>query len=432
MTEASDYFLTEDQLRARFEERVKEFVFSGYEPQDQPVFVLLGGQPAAGKSQAMAATQQRHQGGNLVPLTGDELRPLHPRYAELLGVDAQTRETATAQASGAWVRMSIEHALTEKYSLILEGVFRDPDMTLRTAETFARAGNRVELVALSVREERSRLDALDRFLDGGRWTPPALQDLAYAKVPETVARAVESTSVNSIVVTNRTGVDLARDDRNDRGEWVRPPEAVQALQAERARPFPPEEAAQWLPMYRKVVVEMAARGEVNEASRPVLQRLAHDADAVASMADPDVFSPVRNAHEASKRILKTLTTEPVNGAALPAPLRAETQLTYGREDMAERRLRSDQSPAFRGQEDELRSQFAVARRRHAQNPSASTPSAGQQVSAPAPRQLINPAAGAARLRSTTVDQQPASPSSTAAPAGRTHRDPPSPNPGRSR
>ncbi|MFH8574014.1 hypothetical protein [Streptomyces sp. NPDC017993] len=46
MTDPSEFYLTEDQLRERFEERVKDFVFSGYEPQEQPVMVLLGGQPA--------------------------------------------------------------------------------------------------------------------------------------------------------------------------------------------------------------------------------------------------------------------------------------------------------------------------------------------------------------------------------------------------
>ncbi|MFE5628326.1 hypothetical protein [Streptomyces sp. NPDC056543] len=65
MSDASSYFLTEVQLRARFDERVKEFVFSGYKPQENPAaLVLLGGQPAAGKSQSMAATvrPRRHPG----------------------------------------------------------------------------------------------------------------------------------------------------------------------------------------------------------------------------------------------------------------------------------------------------------------------------------------------------------------------------------
>ncbi|MFJ8195282.1 zeta toxin family protein, partial [Streptomyces sp. NPDC096094] len=183
MNQPSDFFLTEEQLRERFEQRVKDYVFRGYEPQGSPVLVLLGGQPAAGKSQAMAATQQRHPGRHLVPLTGDELRHLHPAIDRLRKTDAQTLEAGTAQASGAWVRMSIEHALRNRHSLILEGVFRDPGMTMRTARQFAEEqGYAVEVVALAVREERSRLDALHRFLDGGRWTPPELQELAYRMV----------------------------------------------------------------------------------------------------------------------------------------------------------------------------------------------------------------------------------------------------------
>jgi hypothetical protein len=52
VAEASDYFLSEDQLRAVFEEKVLDFVFGQYQPQERPVLVLLGAQPAAGKSQA--------------------------------------------------------------------------------------------------------------------------------------------------------------------------------------------------------------------------------------------------------------------------------------------------------------------------------------------------------------------------------------------
>ncbi|WP_425581046.1 zeta toxin family protein [Streptomyces thermoalcalitolerans] len=44
------------------------------------MLVLLGGQPAVGKSQAMAAARQRHAERQLVPLTGDELRPFHPQH----------------------------------------------------------------------------------------------------------------------------------------------------------------------------------------------------------------------------------------------------------------------------------------------------------------------------------------------------------------
>ncbi|MFJ8166515.1 zeta toxin family protein [Streptomyces sp. NPDC096136] len=375
MTEPSDYYLGEDALRARFEQRVRQRVFAGFEPQKRPVLVLLGGQPAAGKSMAMAATQQRHSSASLVPLTGDELRSLHPRYAELRHVDAQTRETATAQASGAWVRMSIEYAMRERYSLILEGVFRDPTMTLRTGQTFAEAGYRVEIVALAVREERSRLDAVDRFLDGGRWTPPALQDLAYGKVPETVAAAEADPAFRRITITNRSGTDLYTNERHEQTrEWMYPPAAVRALTDERARPFPPEEAAEWLPMYRTVTVQMAARLEVNDASRPVLERLAENADAVALMTGGDPTSPDRTAHEATKPLLQTMRSHSLTEAVLPALLRPDSQLDPTT-DRTEIQRRAALPPTARAHESRTREQFASARHRHHERNPAHVPDA---------------------------------------------------------
>lgn len=66
------------------------------------------------------------------------------------------------------MRMSIEYARDHGYGLLLGRVSRDPAMTIGTAEESARAGRPVEVVPLAVREDRSRLDALDRFADSGR------------------------------------------------------------------------------------------------------------------------------------------------------------------------------------------------------------------------------------------------------------------------
>ncbi|MGW9439609.1 zeta toxin family protein [Streptomyces sp. NPDC055607] len=387
MTDPSVYFLTEDQLRARFDERVREFVFGGFQPQETPALVLLGGQPAAGKSQAMAATVQRH-GGTLVPLTGDELRPLHPRYHDLLDEDAQTRETATAQFSGAMVRMSIEHALDNGYGLLLEGVFRDPAMTIGTAEQFAAAGRPVGVVALAVREERSRLDALDRFLEGGRWTPPELQDLAYDKVPETVAAAERSPAVTWIVITNRPAYNLYTNERGPDGLWPGGPGAVPKLEAERAKPMPAQEAASWLATYRTVLIEMATRGETTDKSRPVLRRLAQDAETIAAMASLDPDNPVRQQHQAVKPLLDLLIETPLVTTGT-VPLMLIPDLPPTPQGRAEALRRDQLAPAARGAEDELRSAFTAAHQRH-------------QGATPAPSTPRRPDVSAARSRSTTA------------------------------
>ncbi|KIF01041.1 hypothetical protein PL81_37785 [Streptomyces sp. RSD-27] len=422
MTDPSAYFLSEQELRARFDERAREFVFGGFQPQTRPVLVLLGGQPAAGKSQAMDAAARRHN-GTVVPLTGDDLRPLHPRYQDLLVEDAQTREAATAQFSGAMVRMSIEHALHHGYGLLLEGVFRDPAMTIGTAEQFARAGRPVEVVALAVREERSRLDALDRFLEGGRWTPPALQDLAYAKVPETVGAAEESPAVLRITITNRSGADLYSSERDADGQWPGGPGAVPVLENERKKPLPSDEAASWLAKHRTVLVEMSVRGETNEKSRPVLRRLAQDAEAVAAMAAADPGSPVRQQHEAAKPLMSLLVERPLAAVTDPVPFPLVPNLPPTPQGRAEARRRDQLPPADRSAEDELRSALAASRRRHQ--------GLGGAAQAAAPR----PSASAARARSTTTRDRPsptAGPKSPAASASGPHPPPPEQRRGRSR
>ncbi|GAA0464479.1 zeta toxin family protein [Streptomyces sp. NPDC046215] len=326
MAEAKDFFLSEAELTRIFAAEVRNFVFSGYTPQRDPVLVLLGGQPAAGKSQAMAAAEQRHADRQLVPLTGDELRRFHPRYQELLEKQPLLFPNATGQASGAWVRMSIEHALDNGYSLMLEGIFRDPAMTVATAERFARAGHSVEVIGLAVPEERSRLDSLHRYLAAGRWTPPNAHDLAIRMMPETIAAAEASAAVRRITITNRAADELYVNERGPDGRWRGEPGAVQALTAGRARPLPADEARGWLVRHREVVITFAGRAEIDNTSRPVLHRVTVDAESIAVMADPDPRSALRMAHAGELSVLRTLVSEPPTPDA-PLELLPDKELT---------------------------------------------------------------------------------------------------------
>ncbi|GHE32304.1 hypothetical protein [Streptomyces hydrogenans] len=56
MSDPSACFLAGEQLRTRFEEQEREFLFDNHEPQETPALIPLSGQTAAGKGQTMAAT----------------------------------------------------------------------------------------------------------------------------------------------------------------------------------------------------------------------------------------------------------------------------------------------------------------------------------------------------------------------------------------
>ncbi|MER5555981.1 zeta toxin family protein [Streptomyces sp. NPDC002793] len=336
MADVSAYHLTETQIRDRFEERVRGFIFDEHRTSDHPVLVMVGGQPGAGKTMAMQAAEHRHAVGDIIALTADDLRPLHPRYEDLMRDDPLLMVDATTQATSVWMQMAYEYARNpeHQYSLMMEGTFRDPAATLLDAERFAEAGVSVELVALSVRQERSRLDALHRYLPAanaqpGRWVFADRHDEAYRMVAATVEAAETSPHIQRVTVTNRSGADLYVNSRGPDGRLIAEARGAQVVEEERNRPFPPEEARGWLTRHADTLIAFAAAGEINDNSRPVLQRVAGpDADVVVAMVDSDPTSDVRRAHASRQLLLQTLVDEPLAlGSALPYRLESEQGLS---------------------------------------------------------------------------------------------------------
>ncbi|MDR1513964.1 MAG: zeta toxin family protein, partial [Propionibacteriaceae bacterium] len=161
-----------------FQARARDDIFDGHAPAvGVPLLVLLGGQPAAGKTTAQEAVLAANPGAGLVPITGDDLREYHPDYRRLSADAPLEMPAVTAPVSGGLVHLALDHALANRYSVLLEGTFRDSAMVAGNAERFAEAGYRVEVVAVAAPAAVSRLSAEQRSLADaagafGRWTPP--------------------------------------------------------------------------------------------------------------------------------------------------------------------------------------------------------------------------------------------------------------------
>ena len=289
MAQPGDYYLGESEIAALFEGRVKDFVFSDVAPQSTPVLSLFGAQQGAGKSQAILARRQEADGQNLIPLSPDDLRPLHPRYEEVLATHPLLMKDATAQATTVWMAMCHTYAQRHGYGLILEGTFKDPKALLATAEAYASRGYRVELTALAVRQELSRLSTLDRYLPAfdaapGRWVYPDRHDHAYRTIPGAVTAAEAASQVHKFRVTNRAGDDLFTNVRDADGAWVRDPAAAAAIEAERARPFAPAEAQQWMRLSHRAALNYGAGGHIDDTTYGALRKMLQDAHTVGPMA----------------------------------------------------------------------------------------------------------------------------------------------------
>ncbi|WP_165485273.1 zeta toxin family protein [Protofrankia symbiont of Coriaria ruscifolia] len=308
---------TPAELDRIYRTEVRPYLFDTALPAQDPLLVLLGGQPGAGKSQAARAVQQRHPQAALLALTGDALRPFAPGYQELMAGDDRRMPNITQRVTGPWVRRAIDEALNNRISLLLEGTFRDPATTVDTAARFAGQGYWTEAVALAVRAERSRLDSVDRYYElvasglPGRWTPPTAHDNAYTALPDTVAAAAASPKVHRLVVTNRAGDDLYLGgvDQADRQ-----PAALAALDQARAIPFFPVQAREWLDRLHLNAIRATQAGRLDAVSRPVFTQLLQDARVILPMAHP----PGSAEHHSETRHLEHLERT----VTAPNPLRA--------------------------------------------------------------------------------------------------------------
>ncbi|NYH55295.1 hypothetical protein HNR06_004884 [Nocardiopsis arvandica] len=305
------------KLRDTFNTEVAPFVFRNRKPSSHPTLVLLGAQPAAGKSKAQAAIIQAHP--DMVPLTGDALRRFHSDYDTLMEHAPLAMPNATARASGAWVKMSIDHARDNGYSLLVEGTFHDPQMTLDTARDFDNAGHQVHLVALGVNERISRLDAVNRYLDpnsadANRWTPATAHDLGYRMSPHTVRAAEDSPHVHRITITDRTGEALFSNSRTPDGAWAGPTGAADALLASRERPLEPDTAREWLARRDDYTAALIKRDDLVATTRPTLEQLHADADIVARQAWPDPEDARhQRRHRANQRVHRHILDSAADG-----------------------------------------------------------------------------------------------------------------------
>ncbi|MDR0594851.1 MAG: zeta toxin family protein, partial [Bifidobacteriaceae bacterium] len=276
----------QEWLAGVFDQRVRDDIFGGREPgRPDPVLVLLGGQPAAGKTRAQQAVAQAHGEVGLARITGDDLREYHPGYARLALEDPLGMPAATAPVSGGLVALALAHALERRYSVLLEGTFRDQAMVTATAGRFARAGYRVEVVAVAIPAAVSRLSAEMRSLDAGwpavgRWTPPEAHEAAVANSAGVVSALEAMAEVASIQVRSRDAL-LFENRRAPDGRWLSEPRAAHTLRAEQARPLGPAEAADWLDRYEQVFkLALGRPGYLGEATWPAYRLLQADAEAM--------------------------------------------------------------------------------------------------------------------------------------------------------
>ncbi|WP_260434743.1 zeta toxin family protein [Burkholderia stagnalis] len=180
-----------DAIYRRVEQRAIEATLR----QEQPVAILLGGQPGSGKAGLAGVAQRelRDRGGAVV-IDADQMREFNPAYRALARADPERAADQTQALAGRWASRLTKRAEDERRNLIVDGTMRNPDNIAALAQRLQRAGYTVEARVMAVPPDpsfdRARLRYEQLAAEGqvGRVVNREQHDAAYRGLPATVAR----------------------------------------------------------------------------------------------------------------------------------------------------------------------------------------------------------------------------------------------------
>ncbi|WP_440569496.1 zeta toxin family protein [Stenotrophomonas sp. STK17_22] len=216
---------------------------------EQPTALLLGGQPAAGKTPHLndAAREFSGRGATWV-LNFDNLRAYHPHHDELIARHGSREALHMMKGeSGKWFKMLLTEAQRRKVNIVMETTMRQPDVVAKQVAEFRGNGYKVHARVLAVPEQESwvsnrfRYEQMNVLGTAARLTPRSIHDEGAKQLLTTVAALEKGRAVDVVEIRRRNVQDVPIY-RNEliAGEWSKAPAAAQTITAERARPWSPE------------------------------------------------------------------------------------------------------------------------------------------------------------------------------------------------
>ena len=176
---------------------------------ENPTAIILGGQPASGKSGLILKIQVENTNPEFAAINGDEYRQYHPRAQEIDEEYGQDAPKYTQPFSNTLVEYLKTECLRLRCNFIIEGTMRTYAVIERTAQEIKQAGFRCEAHALAVHRQDSLLGVFQRFeadkqrTGVGRFSPIAVHDEAYRQIPLNLAKADAEKLFDRLVVYTR-------------------------------------------------------------------------------------------------------------------------------------------------------------------------------------------------------------------------------------
>lgn len=194
-----------EELRAY--EKIKMLVTRGKHGVDQPVAIVLGGQPGAGKSGLYEIARERFS-GNIVELDCDAFRKHHP-HSEQLAQDAATYGEKTNPFVFEVVDRLVAELSDQGYNMIMESSMKSSHTALENHALLSPKGYEIEACIMATSKEVSWKGVVDRYneqLASGeqaRMVPQEFHDMVVAQLPGAADEIFRSGKMSNILIYNR-------------------------------------------------------------------------------------------------------------------------------------------------------------------------------------------------------------------------------------
>ena len=258
----------DDAAKARiFERRImRRFLREehGARRPDRPQFVVLGGQPGAGKTGVLDTTQREARaGGATWTINADDYAGYVPGYKQLQKKHGADAADMVRDVTGDWIKRTLDAAKKRGVNVVFESTMRQPEVVKRTLADFRGAGYETHAKALAVSPMVSwqgnhvRRESLALSGAPTRLATRDAHDAGVRGCMTTVAMIERERLADRMTIVTRSG-DVLYSNEQRAGQWIKHAQAAECLQAFRNKLLSKAEAqshdATW-----GDVMEMAAR-----------------------------------------------------------------------------------------------------------------------------------------------------------------------------
>lgn len=261
---------------------VRDYLPDGLRRADRPRLILLGGQPGAGKTAGLTASEtELAASGPTIRIVGDDLRSYHPRFLAYQQQDPETASQFTQLDAGRWTEKLLSEATGRKVNVVFETTMRTPENAARVIRMSRDAGYEVEVRAVAVNPRLSWQGTHHRFEEmlhageAARIPPQHVHDAAVDGLRVSLEKLESERLVDRVQVRTRGGMILYDNEFRD-GQWAHAPGGRVALEREQSRPMSRGELQRFTDDWNHVLARMDERRAPEERVTAVEVRAADD------------------------------------------------------------------------------------------------------------------------------------------------------------